>query len=236
MRMFGRPHGVLGRLGGLIMARTNQKCAAWVIDRLEILSNDKILEVGFGPGVGIELLGRSAPAGYVAGVDPSKEMVEAATARNAKALKSGQVDLRIGSVERLPFDDNIFGKALAINSMQVWLDAMAGLREIRRVLKAGGRIALGGIPHSGHSKSGVPNKSRRRLLAEYVDGPFLSVPKKNVQTYRRIAQMAGKIWREHGALECRECARDDLHADRTYAIRRTCPSTPRTWSMVVSKS
>jgi uncharacterized protein YbaA (DUF1428 family) len=44
----------------------------------------------------------------------------------------------------------------------------------------------------------------------YVDGFVLPVPKKNLQTYRRIARKAGKIWREHGALEYRECAGDDL--------------------------
>lgn len=44
----------------------------------------------------------------------------------------------------------------------------------------------------------------------YVDGFVLPVPKKNVQAYRRIASKAGKIWREHGALEFRECVGEDL--------------------------
>ena len=45
----------------------------------------------------------------------------------------------------------------------------------------------------------------------YVDGYVLPVPKKNLAAYRRLAQKAGKIWREHGALEYRECAGDDLN-------------------------
>lgn len=105
------------------MARTNQKCAAWVIDLLGIQPHDRVLKVGFGPGVGIELLARSVSGGYIAGVDPSEEMVEQATARNVKAIESGRVDLRYGSVESLPFEDNTFNKALAVNSMQVWPDA-----------------------------------------------------------------------------------------------------------------
>ena len=44
----------------------------------------------------------------------------------------------------------------------------------------------------------------------YVDGYVLPVPKKNLPAYRRIAQKAAKIWREHGALDYRECAGDDL--------------------------
>ena len=44
----------------------------------------------------------------------------------------------------------------------------------------------------------------------YVDGFVLPVPKKNLPAYRRMAQKAGKIWREHGALDYKECAGDDL--------------------------
>ena len=45
----------------------------------------------------------------------------------------------------------------------------------------------------------------------YVDGFVVPVPKKKLQAYRRMAQKAGRIWREHGALEYRECAGDDLN-------------------------
>jgi len=45
----------------------------------------------------------------------------------------------------------------------------------------------------------------------YVDGYVLPVPKKNLQAYRRLAQKAGKIWREHGALDYKECIGDDLN-------------------------
>jgi uncharacterized protein YbaA (DUF1428 family) len=44
----------------------------------------------------------------------------------------------------------------------------------------------------------------------YIDGFLLPVPKKNLEAYRRISSKAGKVWREHGALEYRECAGDDL--------------------------
>jgi uncharacterized protein YbaA (DUF1428 family) len=44
----------------------------------------------------------------------------------------------------------------------------------------------------------------------YVDGYVLPLPKKNLQVYSRIAKKAAKIWRDHGALEYRECIGDDL--------------------------
>jgi uncharacterized protein YbaA (DUF1428 family) len=46
---------------------------------------------------------------------------------------------------------------------------------------------------------------------KYVDGFVLPVPKKNIDTYRRIARKAARIFREHGALEYRECVGDDLN-------------------------
>ena len=52
----------------------------------------------------------------------------------------------------------------------------------------------------------------------YVDGYVLPVPKKNLPAYRRMAQKAASIWREHGALECRECAGDDLDVKAAAAF------------------
>ena len=155
MQMFGRPKGLLGRLGGIILARTKRDFTQWVIPLLEVQPNIKVLEVGFGPGVAIQILAATASSGSVAGVDYSPEMVEQATTRNAKAIAAGIVQLHYGSVEKLPFTDDTFNKALAINSMQVWSDKMAGLREIRRVMTGGGKIALAFTSAAGQSSTGL---------------------------------------------------------------------------------
>lgn len=47
-------------------------------------------------------------------------------------------------------------------------------------------------------------------MPKYVDGYVLPLPKKNIAAYRRMAQQAGKVWRDHGALEYRECVGEDL--------------------------
>jgi uncharacterized protein YbaA (DUF1428 family) len=47
-------------------------------------------------------------------------------------------------------------------------------------------------------------------MARYVDGFVLPVPKRNLDAYRRMARKSGKIWREHGALEYRECVAEDV--------------------------
>ncbi len=55
----------------------------------------------------------------------------------------------------------------------------------------------------------------------YVDGFVLAVPRKNLQSYARIARKAGKIWREHGALDYKECVGDDLKAKGMVSFART---------------
>jgi ubiquinone/menaquinone biosynthesis C-methylase UbiE len=155
LRMFGRPQGVLGRLGGIIMARMNRNLAGRTVALLDVQPHDRVLEIGFGPGVGIELLSSVVSSGHVAGVDVSGEMVEQARLRNVEAIQRGRVELRRGSVEALPFAPEMFDKAMAINAMQVWPDAVAGLREIWGVLKPGGRVALGFTPYAGQPRAGL---------------------------------------------------------------------------------
>jgi ubiquinone/menaquinone biosynthesis C-methylase UbiE len=122
-----------------------------------------VLEVGFGPGTVIRWL--SALAAHVAGVDASREMVAQAKARNGIAVKNGRVELRHASVEDLPFADDPFHKAMAINSMQIWPDAIVGLREMRRVLKSGGTIALGFA-----TEQGLDRKTQCRRLRQTARG------------------------------------------------------------------
>jgi uncharacterized protein YbaA (DUF1428 family) len=61
---------------------------------------------------------------------------------------------------------------------------------------------------------------------KYVDGYVLPVPKKNLQAYRRIAQKAGRIWRDHGALDYKECAGDDLNVKWGVPFSRNMRTKP----------
>ena len=73
----------------------------------------------------------------------------------------------------------------------------------------------------------------------YVDGFVLPVPIKNLQAYRRMAQKAGKVWREHGALEYRECTGDDLDVKCGVSFTRMIklkPGETVLFSWIVYKS
>lgn len=55
----------------------------------------------------------------------------------------------------------------------------------------------------------------------YVDGFVVPVPKKNVEAYRAMARKAGKVWRDHGALEFRECIADDVKVGKRTSFPRS---------------
>jgi uncharacterized protein YbaA (DUF1428 family) len=60
----------------------------------------------------------------------------------------------------------------------------------------------------------------------YIDGFVVPVPKKNLAAYRRMSQKAGKVWREHGALEYRECIADDVKPGKVTSFPRSVKLKP----------
>ena len=73
----------------------------------------------------------------------------------------------------------------------------------------------------------------------YVDGYVLPVPMKKLPSYRKLAQAAGKIWREHGALEFRECVAEDVKRGKLTSFPRSVklkPSETVVFSWIVFKS
>jgi uncharacterized protein YbaA (DUF1428 family) len=63
-------------------------------------------------------------------------------------------------------------------------------------------------------------------MAHYVDGFIVPVPENNLKTYLRIAQKAGKIWREHGALEFIECVADDVKPGKLTSFPQSVKLNP----------
>lgn len=137
-----RPSGLLGHLAGLFLAWENDDRIAWTLKKLRIRQRDHVLEIGFGPGDCLHEVAQRATRGFVAGVEISDVMIEQARSRNAAFIEAGQMELHEGDVMNLPFADRRFDKVFTINSINLWSDEQAGLREIRRTLRPGGTVAI----------------------------------------------------------------------------------------------
>jgi ubiquinone/menaquinone biosynthesis C-methylase UbiE len=148
VRQFGHPRGVAGRMAGWVMAHrsSNQQRNRWVVSLLETRPTDRVLEIGFGPGVAIAELARYATHGHVYGIDHSEVMVHRASRRNHAAIRAGRVELVHASVAQLPSFDEPLDAILSVNSLGFWPDPVERLRDLRRLLRPGGRIALATQP------------------------------------------------------------------------------------------
>ena len=143
VQQFAHPEGLLGWLVGHLMAWKNGARSRFTLELLGAREGERVLEIGFGPGVDVARLSRLVgPSGKVAGVDVSKEMLRHARSRNRGSVASGSVDLRLAPATALPFADASFDAVCATNSAQFWLDLDAGFQEIRRVLRTGGRAVV----------------------------------------------------------------------------------------------
>jgi ubiquinone/menaquinone biosynthesis C-methylase UbiE len=141
-RNYGHPHGLLGRLTARLMREGNAELNRWVVSLLDITPQSRILEVGFGPGVALAALLARAPDGFVAGVDPSDLMVQQARIRHAAAVAAGRLDVRRGDAAALPYGEATFDLACGTHVIYFWPDPVAAVRELWRVLRPGGTLAL----------------------------------------------------------------------------------------------
>jgi ubiquinone/menaquinone biosynthesis C-methylase UbiE len=144
---FGNPRGAAGNVAGWVMAHrsSNRKRNAWAVSLLDVQPEDRVLEIGFGPGRAIAELARRS--GHVYGIDRSQVMLRQASRRNAAAIRAGKVTLRASPVEELPFDGP-FDAILAVNTLGFWTEPAARLDELRRRLAPGGRFAIVSQPRA----------------------------------------------------------------------------------------
>ena len=141
---FHRPTGPVGHVAGWIMGRRSSNVARnrWAAELLDIQPADRVVELGCGPGVALAALAGRAARGLVVGVDHSGVMISQARRRNRAAVRAGRVRLVHAPVEGLSCDEGPFDAALAVNTVGMWTDPAARLRELGEMLRPGGRIAL----------------------------------------------------------------------------------------------
>jgi len=175
---FKQPHGCLGQLAGFIMANrpSNIERNEWTLKLLELKPTDRVLEVGFGPGIAIEKLNQIVKQGLIVGIDHSETMLHQAKKRNAKAIRNGLVKLHLGSVDDLPEYDQPFDKIYSANVVQFWGNMEKYFAQLHDLLAPGGKIATTYMPRH----SGAKNKDAQKKADEIVEA-LKDVGFKNIQ-------------------------------------------------------
>jgi SAM-dependent methyltransferase len=143
-----------------------------VLDVADVRSGKHVLDVGCGTGVlARAAYGRVAPQGYVSGVDPNDGML--AVARRTEP----RIEWQVGSAEALPYPDESFDRAVSQFALMFFTDREAALREMSRVTRPDGRVAVAawdGLDHNrGYARlAALVDRLLGSAAAEAIRVPF----------------------------------------------------------------
>jgi len=137
-----KPDKWFGRVFAAAMNKSHEAMTAWGLGHVMIESQFHILDVGCGGGRTIEKLAAIAASGVIHGIDYAEGSVAVARKHNASLIEAGHVIIQKASVSQLPFPDNTFDLVTAIETQYYWPDLNGDMREILRVLKPAGRLAV----------------------------------------------------------------------------------------------
>jgi SAM-dependent methyltransferase len=189
VRQAGRPQGVAGRVIEWIMAHrtSNRQRNVWVVSLLDVRPTDRVLEIGFGPGLAIAELARHITRGRVFGIDHSAVMVRQASKRNTTAIHAQRVELLHASVDRLPRFDEPLDAIVAVNSVGFWPNPTRQLSELRGLLRPGGRIALASQPRCPGATADTTARAARELRDQLTQAGFTEARVETLQLTPPVA-------------------------------------------------
>jgi SAM-dependent methyltransferase len=136
------PRTLVRKATGLITGLSEAELYRRSLGLLDVQLEDCVLEIGCGAGIGVEQAAEIAALGKVCGIEPSERLLDLARARNIDAIEGGYVELKQGLVSRLPWPDATFNKVLSVDSPRDWPLPVENLREARRIMRAGGKLAI----------------------------------------------------------------------------------------------
>lgn len=161
-RAFGHPRGVLGRVGGAVMARVNAAQEARAVAIAGLDPGQHVLIVGCGPGVGLQLAAEAAPGAVLVGIDPSQTMRALAARRLAGT--AARVQVRAGTAEATGCAASSIDAAISVNNVMLW-HRSAAFAELFRVLRSGSPLVISVHQH-------VLDISAHRLTGEVTAAGF----------------------------------------------------------------
>jgi len=143
-RQLGRPSGLRGRAVGAMLNRANRNTVAQAVDALSLPSGSVTADVGFGGGVGLDLLLEAVGGtGTVHGVDVSQTMLTRAAHRYRHDIRSGRLQLHDASMSELPLPNDSLDGLLTVNTIYFVPDLAGPFADFTRVVKDTGRVVVG---------------------------------------------------------------------------------------------
>lgn len=187
-KQFRKPSGLLGRFIVKHMRQMNHPIYDRLIDSLDIQKYDKIFEIGYGHGIGIDKILTKNDC-YVSGIDFSKLMFEQASKLNRLYIEQSTANLYLGDFLKYPFAANSFDKILCLNVVYFWDDLEIPFKKIYNGLKENGILAIYMESAEDLAKQKLKNKdvfnkySIDEVVEKLSNTGFVSIDYSNEQGY-----------------------------------------------------
>lgn len=165
---FKRPTGVIGILTSNLMIKGNDKNYDRLIRDLELQPDDKILEIGYGPGLGIHKLAEICSSCTIHGIDFSKLMYIRAGWYNKDYVKAGKVQLQYGDFLKVPVASNDYDKIFCLNVVYFWNELSVPFQKVFTILKNGGSFHMYMAGKSFLEKSKAPDSIFNKYSIDQV--------------------------------------------------------------------
>ena len=137
-----KPSGLIGRVITKIWSFYFKKLSLWAIKQTTISDNYRILEIGYGGGSTIKNLLALNKHLEVHGIDISKESYRTAQRVHSDSIRKGSVQLKIGNVENIPYQNNYFDRVFAIQTHIFWKDIKKSFQEVYRVMSSNSTLII----------------------------------------------------------------------------------------------
>ena len=137
-----KPSGLVGRVITKIWSFYFKKLSLWAIKQTTISDNYRILEIGYGGGSTIKNLLALNKHLEVHGIDISKESYRTAQRVHSDSIRKGSVQLKIGNVENIPYQNNYFDRVFAIQTHIFWKDIKKSFQEVYRVMSSNSTLII----------------------------------------------------------------------------------------------
>jgi ubiquinone/menaquinone biosynthesis C-methylase UbiE len=160
---FKKPTGLFGIFTSNLMIKGNKANYDSLIQNFNIKPGDKILEIGYGPGVGINLIAETCESCLIHGIDFSKLMYRRATERNRKYIDSKRVKLFFGDFVKDKIDEDNYDKIFCINVVYFWNELQEPFGKVRSLLKKGGAFNF----YMAHKEFLIEKKSPDEIFNKY---------------------------------------------------------------------
>jgi arsenite methyltransferase len=187
-RQLAQPQGVRGRLVGAMLNRANRAAVTVAVEALPLTAGDTVADLGFGGGVGLDLLLRQVGAsGHVHGVDMSATMLSHAARRFRRDIARGRLGLHAASMTELPLATDSLDGAITLNTIYFIPELDLAFAELARVTKRSGRVVIGlGDPGAMARSPLTQHNFRLRPVPEVID--LLQNAGLTVENQRRVGE------------------------------------------------